>query len=223
MKLLVVEDNRKMSGYLKKALESESYSVDAVFDGEAGESRASFGEYDLIILDLMLPKKDGLDVCRSLREKNINIPIIMLTAKGELDDRVVGLDSGADDYLLKPFEMEELLARIRALLRRPKEKIAEVLAARDIRINNATHCVTKKNREIFLTLKEYSVLEYLVRNKGQVVTREQILDHCWDFSFDSFSNIVDAYIKQLRKKLDDKDGKYIQTVRNVGYSFQDQE
>ncbi|HHD92578.1 MAG TPA: response regulator transcription factor [Candidatus Portnoybacteria bacterium] len=221
MRILVIEDNQKLAGYLKKALEQKGYTVDCIYDGEAGEKRATFGDYDLLILDIMLPKKDGISVCKNLRENNTNIPIIMLTAKGELDDKVAGLDSGADDYLVKPFELVELLARIRALLRRPKEKKAEVLNAQDITINNATHTVEKAGEVLKLTLKEYSVLEYLIRNKGRVINREQILDHCWDWAFDSFSNIVDVYIKRLRKKLNDKNGKYIKTIREIGYQFQE--
>ena len=221
MRILIVEDNIKLADYIKMALEQKSYSVDCVHDGEAGEKRAIFGEYDLIILDIMLPKKDGISVCRGLREKDINLPIIMLTAKGGLDDRVDGLDSGADDYMIKPFELEELLARIRALLRRPKQKEAEVLTAQDIIIDNARHIAKKSDKELKLTIKEYAVLEYLVRNKGRVLERDQILDHCWDFAFDSFSNIVDVYIKQLRRKLDDKNEKYIKTIRSVGYQFQE--
>lgn len=221
MHILIVEDNQKLAGYIKKALEQKSYSADCVYDGESGEKRASFGEYDLMILDIMLPKKDGFAVCKDLRAENINLPIIMLTARGELDDKVKGLDSGADDYLIKPFELAELQARIRALLRRPAEKKAEVLNAQDIVIDNATHTVKKADEELKLTLKEYAVLEYLMRNKGRVLNREQILDHCWDFAFDSFSNIVDVYIKQLRRKLNDKNEKYIKTIREVGYQFQE--
>lgn len=220
MRILIAEDNQKLSGHIKKALEQEGYAVDCVFDGEIAEKRASFGEYDLLLLDIMIPKKDGIMVCRHLRSINVNIPIIMLTARGSLDDRVEGLDSGADDYVVKPFELSELLARIRALLRRPPEKIMEVLQENGITINNAKHLVKKGNKELQLTLKEYGVLEYLIRNAGQTVTREQILEHCWDFSFDSFSNIVDVYIKQLRKKLCDEDERYIKTIRSVGYQFQ---
>ncbi len=221
MKILIVEDNEKFAGYIKKALERKSYAADCVYDGETGEKRAVLGEYDLLILDIMLPKKDGIAVCRGLREKNINIPIIMLTAKGELDDKIEGLDSGADDYLVKPFELEELLARVRALLRRPEEKTEEILTVRDIAIDNAKHMATKDGKPLPLTLKEYAVLEYLMRNKGRILTRDQILEHCWDFAFDSFSNIVDAFIKQLRKKLNDNNEKYIKTVRGIGYQFQE--
>ena len=221
MRILVVEDNKKLAGYLKKALEHKSYSVDLVYDGENGEQQARHEQYDVIILDIMLPKQDGITVCRNLRADNVNTPIIMLTARGELDDKIAGLDSGADDYLLKPFELNELLARVRALLRRPSEKSTEALVGQDIILDNSKYTATKNNAAISLTLKEYAVLEYLLRHKGIVVTREQILDHCWDHSFDSFSNVVDVYIKQLRKKLDDQGEMYIKTVRGVGYQFQD--
>ncbi len=219
MRILLVEDNQKLAGYIKKALEHKSYSVDVAHDGEIGEEKATMGEYDLIILDIMLPKKDGVSVCRDLRSQNVYIPIIMLTAKGELDDKTTGLDSGADDYLVKPFELAELLARIRALLRRPEQRIAEILTAQDISLDNAAYIVHKGGTTLSLTLKEYAVLEYLMRNKDRIVTREQILDHCWDHTFDSFSNIVDVYIKQLRKKLNDRDEVYITTVRGIGYTL----
>lgn len=220
MRILVVEDNQKLSRYIKKALERESYAVDCLYDGETAEKRVAFGEYDLVVLDVLLPKKDGISVCRDLREKNINVPIIMLTALGEVNNKIEGLDSGADDYLVKPFDLAELLARIRALLRRPTGKVMEVLQVQDIMVNNALHQAKQADVELKLTLKEYCVLEYLMRNAGQTVTREQILEHCWDFAFDSFSNIVDVYVKQLRKKLDDTDERYIRTIRSVGYQFQ---
>ncbi|HUC20389.1 MAG TPA: response regulator transcription factor [Candidatus Polarisedimenticolaceae bacterium] len=220
MRILVVEDNQKLAGYIKKALEQKSYSVDCAYDGHNGEDIALVGDYDLIILDIMLPFKDGVAVCKELRAQDIVIPIIMLTARGELDDTVVGLDSGADDYLVKPFELEELLARIRALLRRPHQKTPEVLSAQDVVLDQAQSIARKGEDQIRLTLKEFALLEYLLRNKNRTVSREQILDHCWDHTFDSFSNIVDVYIKQLRKKLDDKDETYIKTVRGLGYQFQ---
>ncbi len=221
MRILIVEDNQKLAGYIKKALKQESYCVDCVYDGEMGEKRASFGEYDLVILDIMLPKKDGFAVCKNLRKRNVNMPIILLTAREETDDKVKGLDSGADDYLTKPFELAELSARVRALLRRPKDKTTEILQAQDVAVDNSKHTIKKGKTELQLTLKEYAVLEYLVRNKGQVLGREQILEHCWDFAFDSFSNIVDVYIKQLRRKLDDKNEKYIKTVRGIGYQMEE--
>ena len=217
MRILVVEDNQRLAGYIKKALEQKSYSVDVAYDGVSGEEKASFGEYDLIILDVMLPGKDGITVCKDMRTQNIVTPVIMLTAKGDLDYRIEGLDSGADDYLVKPFELAELLARIRALLRRPQQKTAEILTAQDLSLDVAKMIIQKNAKPLSLTLKEYAVLEYLMRNKDRVVTREQILDHCWDHSFDSFSNIVDVYIKQLRKKLSDTDDTYVKTVRGIGY------
>jgi two-component system copper resistance phosphate regulon response regulator CusR len=220
MKLLLVEDNQKLASYIKKGLENQSYAVDCVYDGNSAEKQALYGDYDLIILDIYLPKKDGLAVCKSLRENNVNTPVIMLTAKGEIEDKIFGLDNGADDYLAKPFDFNELLARIRALLRRPKEKDVEILTAQNIFIDGSKHIVKKREEIITPTLKEYSVLEYLVRNKGIVISREQILDHCWDRAYESFSNIVDVYVRRLRKKLNPTNyEKYIQTIRGVGYKF----
>ena len=219
MRILIIEDNEKLAKYTKQMLEEEGYAVDSAFDGETGERLTRSGNYDLIVLDIMLPKKDGISVSKSLREDNVNLPIIMITAKGEVDDRILGLDSGADDYLVKPFDMKELLARIRALLRRPQEKIITKLKIQDIEIDNSQHNVTKKGVSLSLTLKEYSVLEYLMLNADQVITREQLLEHCWDFAYSAFSNITDVYIKQLRKKLKDTNEKYIQTIRGVGYTF----
>jgi DNA-binding response OmpR family regulator len=221
MRILVVEDNQKLAGYIKDTLEQNSFAVDCVYDGLEGEKNAIVNEYDLIVLDIMLPGKDGISVCKTLREKDVNVPIIMLTARGELEDKILGLDSGSDDYLVKPFELKELIARIRALLRRPQVSNPVVLKAQDIFIDNSSHIVNQAGNEISLTLKEYCVLEYLMLNKNQVINREQILEHCWDQSFDSFSNIVDVYIKQLRKKLNDSDEKYIKTIRGLGYQFQD--
>lgn len=200
-------------------LEEEGYAVDVAADGEAGERMARSGSYDLVLLDIMLPKKDGVAVCKSLREDDVNLPVIMITAKGEVEDRIDGLDSGADDYLVKPFDMKELLARVRALLRRPKETYAAKLSVQDIVLDNTTHTVTKADKPLSLTLKEFSILEYLMLNADQVVTREQLLEHCWDFAYSAFSNITDVYIKQLRKKLKDTNEKYIETIRGVGYTF----
>jgi DNA-binding response OmpR family regulator len=219
MRILLVEDNEKLAKYTKQMLEEEGYAVDSAYDGEAGERMARSGTRDLVILDIMLPKKDGIAVCKSLRDADVNLPIIMMTAKGEIDDRILGLDSGADDYLVKPFDMKELLARVRALLRRPQDKVMVKLEVQDISLDNNTHSVTQKGKALSLTLKEYAVLEYLMRNAGTVVSREQLLEHCWDFAYSAFSNITDAYIKQLRKKLRDTDEKYIQTIRGVGYTF----
>jgi DNA-binding response OmpR family regulator len=221
MRLLLVEDQKKLVTYIKKGLENNSFSVDFAYDGEKGEHMAMYGEYDLIILDIMLPKKDGIQICKILRKSNIDTPIIMLTARDSIDDRILGLDVGADDYLIKPFAFGELLARIRALLRRPIKKDPEILKGQDILMDNSLHTVKKQNKVLDLTLKEYSVLEYLLKNKGMVLNREQIIEHCWDFAYDSFTNIVDVYIKRLRKKLDDRDEKYIQTIRGVGYKFKE--
>ena len=221
MKILIIEDQEKLVSYLKKGLENKSYSVDHSYDGKNGEKMALYGDYDLIILDLLLPKKDGIEVCKELRKKNTHTPILMLTAKDGTNDKIIGLDAGADDYLVKPFALEELLARIRALLRRPDKKEPEILEGQDILMDNSVHTVKKKDKVLNLTLKEYAVLEYLLKNKGLVLNREQILDHCWDFAYDSFSNIVDVYIKRLRKKMEDGDEKYIQTIRGIGYKFKE--
>lgn len=219
MRLLLVEDNTKLSQHIRTMLERESYSVDCEYDGEAGERAAHATSYDLILLDIMLPKKDGMRVCSDLREEGVVTPILMMTARGEVDDRVQGLDSGADDYLVKPFEMRELLARVRALLRRPKEKKGETLRAQDVTMVTTLRRVTQGTQALSLTVKEYAVLEYLLRHAGSVVTRDELLQHCWDFAYDPMSNITDAYIKQLRKKLHDTDETYIATVRGVGYTF----
>lgn len=222
VRILLVEDVRKLSAYIKKGLEAQSYVVDCAFDGVTAEEMALTGAYDLIILDLMLPRKDGLAVCETLRAQRLAVPILMLTARGEVEDRVRGLDAGADDYLLKPFDFGELNARVRALLRRPKEKLPEVLQVRDISIDNVTRTVEKNGARIQLSLKEYTLLEYLVRNKNIVLTRDQILDNCWGWVFDSYSNIVDVYVKKLRQKLDPGDGNgYIRTIRGVGYIIEE--
>lgn len=221
MRILLVEDNRKLAGYIKKYLKKESYAVDCVFDGVAGESRAALGEYDIVVLDIMLPLKDGFNVCRDLRERNVNTPILMLTARGEVDDRIKGLDCGADDYLVKPFQLDELAARLRALLRRPPERRGEVLRAGPLTLDNALHTVRNGDAELQLTLKEYAVLDYLMRNKGLILNREQIYSHCWEWADHSYSNVVDAVIKQLRKKLNDnKRQKIIKTIRGIGFKLQ---
>ncbi len=219
MRILLVEDNEKLASYTRQMLEEEGYAVDTRHDGISGERLALGGTYDLVLLDIMLPEKDGISVCKSLREKDILTPIIMITAKGEVDDRVLGLDSGADDYLIKPFDVKELLARVRALLRRPTQTFADILTVQDISIDSAKHEVTKSGKPLSLTLKEYAILEYLLLNAGSVVTREQLLEHCWDFAYSAFSNITDVYIKQLRKKLGDTNEAYIETIRGVGYKF----
>ncbi len=219
MRVLLVEDNKKLAKYIKQMFEEGGYSIDCAHDGEVGERMAESGVYDVVILDVMLPLKDGIAVCLALREQDNTVPILMLTAKGEVDDRVLGLDSGADDYLMKPFEMKELLARTRALLRRPVEQFTGTLQVQDLELDSAKRTIALRGKELRLTLKEYAILEYLMRNADTVVSREQVLEHCWDFAYSAFSNITDVYIKQLRKKLKDTNESYIQTIRGVGYKL----
>ena len=219
MKILIVEDQENIANLVKEGLESEGFAADCVFDGEAALKRIllNHSDYDLILLDIMLPLKDGIEVCKEIRAKKIMTPVLMLTAKDSKDDIVRGLNAGADDYLVKPFEFSELLARIRAILRRPKQSLPVELKVRDIVLNSTTKKVFKNKKEIFLTLKELSLLEYLMRHPGQVMNREQIISNVWDFTFDSFSNVVDVHITNLRKKIGDKTGKILETVRGVGY------
>jgi len=220
MRILIVEDEEKLALSLKKGLEKEGFAVDYIMDGEAGERRIiiSHKDYDLVILDLMLPGKNGFQICKSVREQEINVPILVLTARDATDDKVAALDAGADDYLVKPFSFEELMARVRALLRRPEQTLPNELVVRDLKLDTTSRKVTRKGKEINLTLKEFNLLEYLMRNADQVLTREQILDHLWDFAFDSFSNVVDVHIKNLRKKIDGSHHeKLLETIRGVGY------
>jgi DNA-binding response OmpR family regulator len=221
MKILVVEDNIKLAENLKQGLSQEGYAVDTIADGLEAERRILINrdEYDLIVLDRMLPGKDGVSVCINWRENEIVIPILMLTALDTTDDKVRGLDAGADDYLAKPFAFKELLARIHALLRRPKKSSPVVLTVNDISINTTSRTVTYKNKIIALTLKEFMVLEYLMHNIGKVITRDELYSHAWDFADSSFSNTVDVHIKNLRRKIHDN-GKIIQTIRGVGYKME---
>ena len=222
MRILIIEDQEKLAKSLKKGLEQEGYSADFLQDGESGQRRIEnkSKDYDAVILDLMLPKKDGLEVCKAWRDQGISIPVLMLTAKDTLGDKVTGLDSGADDYLIKPFGFEELLARLRALLRRPREALPPELKAGDLILNSKAKQVFCRGKEIVLTLKEFSLLEYLMRQQNAVVSREQILEHIWDFSYTSLTNVVDVHIKNLRKKLGEQDyGQNIQTIRGLGYRF----
>jgi DNA-binding response OmpR family regulator len=220
MRILIVEDEEKLAQSLKKGLEKEGFAVDYIMDGDAGERRiiVSHKDYDLIILDLMLPGKDGFQICRDVREQQITTPILVLTARDATEDKVSALDAGADDYLVKPFSFEELMARVRALLRRPEQALPNELVVKDLRLDTTTRTVTRKGKEINLTLKEFNLLEYLMRHADQVLTREQILDHLWDFAFDSFSNVVDVHVKNLRKKIDGNyNEKLLETIRGVGY------
>jgi len=221
MKILVVEDNKKLAENLKQGLMQEGYAVDVIEEGHAAERRILINrdEYDLVVLDRMLPGKDGVSICAFWRENGVTIPVLMLTALGAIDDKVVGLNAGADDYLAKPFAFKELLARIQALLRRPKESLPPILVIGDISVNTRSRIVTYKNKPVSLTLKEFMILEYLMRNVGKVVTRDELYSHAWDFADSSFSNTVDVHIKNLRRKIHDN-GKIIQTVRGVGYKLE---
>jgi heavy metal response regulator len=217
-KLLVVEDEKKVASFIKRGLEEEEFQVDVAYDGEEGLHMAENNSYELILLDLMLPKMDGLAVVRSLREKDIMTPVLCLTAKDTVDDIVSGLDSGSDDYLTKPFAFAELLARVRALLRRGSQDRGAELVFADLRLDPVTHKVWRSDKEIDLTAKEYALLEYFMRNPNQTLTRTMIAEQVWDYTFDSFTNIIDVYVNYLRKKVDrDFDLKLIHTVRGIGY------
>lgn len=221
MKILVVEDNKKLAANLKEGLEQDGFAVDCIHDGMEAEKRILINrtEYDVVILDLMLPNKDGVEICLSWREHGIVIPVLMLTARDATDDKVKGLNMGADDYLAKPFALEEVTARVRALMRRPAITENVVIQLKDIVLNTTSHTVTRDGEELVLTLKEYMVLEYLMRNQGHVVTRDTLYDHAWDYADTSFSNTVNVHIKNLRQKLHDN-GTLIQTIRGVGYKME---
>lgn len=220
MKILVIEDDLELNAAIKASLEKQGYAVDGINDGEKGERHIEINhqDYDLIILDLMLPQRDGFEVCRNIRALGILTPILILTGRDDVNDKILALDLGADDYLTKPFSFEELSARVRALLRRPKEALTPDLTVADLALNTSTRKVTCNGKEVPLTLKEFSLLEYLMRHPNQVINRDQILDHVWDFEFNSFSNIVDVHINNLRKKLKVASKKnYLESVRGVGY------
>lgn len=219
MRILIVEDEEKLAESIKTYLGKAGYAADVVLDGETAERRirVSQKDYDLVVLDLMLPKKSGYEVCKAVRAAKVDLPIIVLTGKDSLEDKTLLLDSGADDYLTKPFHLPELLSRIRALLRRPKETLPVEIKVRDILLNTTTHTVLRGGKVVPLTLKEFNLLEYLMRNVNQVLSRDQLTNHVWDFAFESFSNIVDVHIMNIRKKLGDPKGKIIETVRGIGY------
>lgn len=218
MRILVVDDDRRLCAVIKRGLLEQGYAVDLAYDGEEGEYLAEINPYDVIILDIMLPSKDGMEVCQELRAKKVNTPILMLTAKDTVEDRVTGLDKGADDYLVKPFAFSELLARIRALLRREGTSKSPEIRVGDLVLNTLTREVRRGHRPIELTTKEYVILEYLMRRPRAVVTRTMIEEHAWDYDFDSMSNLVDVYIRRLRRKIDaEGEDSLIQTVRGAGY------
>ena len=218
MHILVVEDEAKVAGFIRRGLEAEGYSVDVASDGQAGLDRAFEHDYDLVILDVMLPARDGLHVLRDLRTHELQVPVLMLTARDTVADRVRGLDEGADDYLAKPFAFEELLARIRALLRRGSPAPAATLRVDDLELDPVTRAVRRGGNAIELTAKEYALLEFFMRRPGRVLSRAVIAQHVWGVDFDTFSNVIDVYVNYLRKKIDAGcTAKLIHTVRGVGY------
>jgi DNA-binding response OmpR family regulator len=218
MRILLVEDESRVAGFIAKGLREQAYAVDVARDGAEALYQAAVNEYDLVILDIMLPVKDGHAVCRELRAGGFRAPVLMLTARDAVDDRVTGLDSGADDYLTKPFDFKELLARLRALLRRGGVLRPPLARVADLTLNTTSHAVSRAGRFVNLTAKEYALLEFLVLNEGRVVGREQIAQHVWEDSFDPFSNIIDVYVKRLRDKLDSGcSPRLIHTRRGEGY------
>ncbi len=219
MRILIVEDQQKLADSIKKGLEQKGYAVDVIYDGGQAMRRLEHDhhQYDMLILDRMLPNLDGMIICQTLRKMHVSIPILMLTAKDAIEDRVQGLDAGADDYLVKPFAFDELVARVSALLRRPNQSVITELKVGDIVLDTVKHLVTKSEKRLDLTSKEFAILEYCLRNPNQVLTRDQIMQHVWDFSAESSSNVVDAHIKNLRKKIQKKNEEIIETVHGIGY------
>ena len=223
MKILVIEDERKVANFLQKGLKEEQYVVDVACDGLEGEHLAKTNDYDLILLDIMLPGKDGIEILKTLRQCQVNIPVIMLTAKEMVEDKIKGFNAGCDDYISKPFSFEELLVRIRAVLRRGSGALSNVITFADLTLDLISHKVIRAGREIELTAKEYTLLEYLVRNPNRVLTRTMIAEHVWDYNYDSFTNVIDVYINYLRNKVDRGfSTKLIHTVRGVGYVLKEE-
>src|SRR5712691_7326880 len=221
MRILVIEDNHRLNSSLAASLTHEGYSVDSAYDGQEGQDLAEVTAYDLIILDILLPEKDGLEVCRDLRRRRIHTPILLLTARDSVDDRVQGLDYGADDYLVKPFAMRELLARLRALLRRQHSHKQGRLEMGNLMMDTITHIDEREEHPIELTPKEFALLEYLMYHANQVVTREMIEQHIWNYDFECESNVIDVYVRRLRRKIDDPFAvRLLTTVRSVGYRLQ---
>lgn len=214
MRILVVEDEHRIANSIKKGLEQEKYAVDVAYTGDDGFDMATGEEYDLILLDLMLPGMDGLQICRELRAQKKQVPILILTARGQIDDKVKGLDTGADDYLTKPFSFEELLARVRALARRPAKMLDTTLRAGDLTLDPIKFEVKKKGKLIPISSKEFSLLEYLMRQAGQIVSKDQIIAHVWDYESNILPNTIEVYVRNLRKK-----GIEVETVRGFGYKI----
>jgi DNA-binding response OmpR family regulator len=224
MRILIIEDEIRLSDVIKQSLVEANYAVDQAFDGDDGLFLAESENYDAIILDVMLPQLEGIEVARRLRANKISTPILMLTAKSQLDDKLTGLEAGADDYLTKPFELAELKARIHALLRRSHQQLEQVTAVGSLEFNTSQMQVKRNGKEIKLTPKEFAILEYLVRHHDQVVTRTQIIEHVWDYNFDSMSNVVDVFMANLRKKIDGPARqKLIHTIHGMGYKLSAEE
>jgi heavy metal response regulator len=218
MRILVVEDEKKVASFIKKGLEEEGYAVDVAADGEEGLALALICVHDLIILDIRLPKMDGLHVLQALRQGSVTIPVLLLTVRATIEDKVLGLDAGADDYLTKPFAFQELVARVRALLRRRVEAEPTILRMADLALDPARRTVTRGGETIDLTPREFALLDYFMRNPGRVLTRTMIAEHVWDYSFDTSTNVIDVYVNYLRRKVDaDREPKLLRTIRGVGY------
>lgn len=220
MRILIAEDDKKVAHFIEKGLKEERYAVDVCYDGEEAVFLSEINPYDVIILDIMLPKKNGFAVCREIRKNGVLTPVIMLTARSQVQDRVRGLQEGADDYLSKPFAFEELLARVQALLRRSHDYKSKTLKVGDLELDLVSRKVTREGKSISLTGREYALLEYLMRNKGRIVTQTMIIEHVWDMNYEGMSNIVNVYINHLREKIDkDFPITYIHTIRGVGYKI----
>jgi DNA-binding response OmpR family regulator len=221
MRLLLVEDDTDVARFIRKGLMEESYAVDLASDGEAALEMADINTYDAIILDLLIPPPDGMEVCRTLRAEKIRVPVLMLTARDTVEEKIAGLDAGADDYLAKPFEFRELLARVRALLRRGGPTISAAFAVGEIEIDSGSHRVKINGQSLVLTTKEYAVLEFLARNSGRIVSREEIAEHVWGQEYDPFSNLIEAYVNRLRRHMERLSAtKFIHTVRGAGYMLE---
>ena len=221
MRILVVEDEKKLAGFMKKGLEEEGYALDVAHDGREGLLMALDGVYDLVILDINLPKMDGLSVLQEFRRQKGQTPVLLLTVRAAIEDKVLGLDTGADDYLTKPFSFQELLARIRALMRRPAAAASPLLRVADLTLDPARRVVFRGSEKIDLSTKEFALLDYFMRHPGRVLTRTMIAEHVWDYDFDPMSNIIDVYVTYLRKKIDSgREPKLLHTVRGVGYVLQ---
>ncbi len=222
MRILIVEDEKKVASFIKKGLEEEYFAVDIAYDGKEGLKLITSEEYDIIIMDIMLPYLDGISLVKEIRRRNILSPVLMLTVKDSLKDKVEGLNSGADDYLTKPFAFEELLARLRALLRRNEKSKSSILKVGDLILDLQSHKVLINNQEIILTPKEYSILEYLMRNSNKVISRTKLIEHVYDYHFDTETNIIDVYINKVRTKIDNNsDKQLIHTIRGIGYILKD--